>query len=86
MTNKNGNQTECRLGIQVLPVLPITEALFFDVGSVKELVKWTSPALHIEKWKGFAYALEGIYDKENAVKKICKFEGFDDGNSLTNLL
>ncbi|BBH00134.1 glycosyl hydrolase family 81 protein, partial [Prunus dulcis] len=43
---------ECRLGIQVLPILPITEVLFSDVGYVKQLVKWTSPALHTVKWKG----------------------------------
>ncbi|KAJ9682956.1 hypothetical protein PVL29_018803 [Vitis rotundifolia] len=81
---------ECRLGIQVLPVLPITEVLFSDVGFVRELVKWTLPALGREGvgegWKGFLYAMEGIYDKEGALEKIRKLSGYDDGNSLTNLL
>ncbi|GMY24453.1 putative endo-1,3(4)-beta-glucanase [Fagus crenata] len=81
---------ECRLGIQVLPLLPITEILFSDVGFVRELVKWTLPALGREGvgegWKGFLYSLEGIYDKEGALEKIKNLTGFDDGNSLTNLL
>ncbi|KAG5129335.1 hypothetical protein JHK84_035732 [Glycine max] len=82
---------ECRLDIQLLPLVPISEALFSYVGYVKELVKWTLPALNRdgvgEGWKGFdAYALEGIYDKESAWKKIKRLKGFDYGNSLTNLL
>ncbi|KAL6136095.1 hypothetical protein ACLB2K_061396 [Fragaria x ananassa] len=36
---------ECRLGIQVLPISPITEALFSNVSYVRELVSWTMPAL-----------------------------------------
>ncbi|KAL9230119.1 hypothetical protein vseg_005509 [Gypsophila vaccaria] len=81
---------ECRLGIQVLPILPITEALFPDVGFVKDLVNWTMPALGREGvgegWKGFVYALEGMYDKDSALDKIRSLKGFDDGNSLSNLL
>lgn len=81
---------ECRLGIQVLPLLPITEVLFSDVGFSRDLVNWTLPALQRdgvgEGWKGFVYALEGIYDKESALQKIRSLNGFDDGNSLTNLL
>lgn len=81
---------ECRLGIQVLPLLPITEVLFSDVGFVQELVKWTLPSLGRggvgEGWKGFAYAMEGIYDKDRAIEEIRNLNGFDDGNSLTNLL
>ncbi|KAL5582002.1 hypothetical protein UlMin_014444 [Ulmus minor] len=81
---------ECRLGIQVLPLLPITEVVFSDVGFVRELVKWTLPALQREGvgegWKGFVYALEGIYDKAGALEKTKSLSGFDDGNSLTNLL
>jgi endo-1,3(4)-beta-glucanase len=53
-------------------------------------VKWTLPALQREGvgegWKGFVYALEGIYDKEGALEKTRNLSGFDDGNSLTNLL
>ncbi|XP_057491532.1 glucan endo-1,3-beta-D-glucosidase ARB_01444-like [Actinidia eriantha] len=81
---------ECRLGIQLLPLLPISEALFSDIGFVRELVAWTLPALAREGvgegWKGFLYALEGIYDKEGALSKIRSLNGYDDGNSLTNLL
>ncbi|XP_042477412.1 probable endo-1,3(4)-beta-glucanase ARB_01444 [Macadamia integrifolia] len=81
---------ECRLGIQVLPLLPITEVLFSNVGFVKELVEWTLPALGregvTEGWKGFVYSLEGIYDKNGALEKIRSLNGFDDGNSLSNLL
>ncbi|XP_027077205.1 glucan endo-1,3-beta-D-glucosidase-like [Coffea arabica] len=81
---------ECRLGIQELPLLPITEILFSDVEYAKELVEWTLPALAREGvgegWKGFVYALEGIYDREGALAKIKQLTGYDDGNSLTNLL
>ncbi|XP_050228453.1 glucan endo-1,3-beta-D-glucosidase ARB_01444 [Mercurialis annua] len=81
---------ECRLGIQLLPLLPISEALFSDVGFVRELVNWTLPALAREGvgegWKGFVYALEGIIDKESALEKVRSLKGHDDGNSLTNLL
>ncbi|KAG8052317.1 hypothetical protein GUJ93_ZPchr0001g29968 [Zizania palustris] len=59
---------ECRLGIQLLPILPISKALFPDISFVKEIVDWTIPALSREGvgegWKGFVYALEGIYDKK----------------------
>ena len=39
-----------------------------------------------EGWKGFVYALEGVYDKTTALEKIRGLKGFDDGNSLSNLL
>ncbi|KAF7058756.1 hypothetical protein CFC21_065748 [Triticum aestivum] len=81
---------ECRLGIQLLPLLPISEALFPDVGFVKDLVSWTTPALARdgvgEGWKGFVYALEGVYDKESALAKTRALASHDDGNTLTNLL
>ena len=81
---------ECRLGIHVLPLSPITEALFSDVGYVKELVEWTLPNLNRkgvgEGWKGFIYAMEGTYDKESALQKVRSLKVFDDGNSMTNLL
>ncbi|MQL92750.1 hypothetical protein Taro_025377 [Colocasia esculenta] len=81
---------ECRLGIQVLPLLPITEVLFKDVGFVRELVKWASPALAREGvgegWKGFVYAMEGVYDRETALERTRMLSGFDDGNSLSNML
>ncbi|TKY50067.1 Endo-1,3(4)-beta-glucanase 1 [Spatholobus suberectus] len=39
-----------------------------------ELVEWTLPALNREGvgegWKGFVYALQGIYDNEDALQKI----------------
>ncbi|CAL0318735.1 unnamed protein product [Lupinus luteus] len=81
---------ECRVGIQLLPIVPISEVLFSNVGYVKELVKWTLPALERgdveDGWKGFVYALEGIYDNESGLKKIRRLNGFDDGNSFSNLL
>lgn len=81
---------ECRLGIQLLPLLPISEVLFSDIGFTKELVTWTLPALDREGvgegWKGFVYALEGVYDKQGALEKIRNLTGYDDGNSLSNLL
>lgn len=81
---------ECRLGIQVLPILPITDLLFSDVGFVREVVNWALPSLGREGveegWKGFVYALESIYDKDGALQKIRNLKDFDDGNSLTNLL
>ncbi|CAB4305353.1 unnamed protein product [Prunus armeniaca] len=83
---------EIRLGIQMLPISPITEVLFSDVGFAREVVNWTLPALHREGegvdegWKGFVYCVQGIYDKEGALEKIRSLKGFDDGNSLTNLL
>lgn len=40
---------ECRLGIQVLPISPITEVFFSNVSYVKELVDWTTPALNREE-------------------------------------
>jgi endo-1,3(4)-beta-glucanase len=81
---------ECRLGIQLLPLLPVSEALFPDAAFVRDLVAWTLPALARdgvgEGWKGFVYALEGVYDKEGALAKTRALTGHDDGNSLTNLL
>jgi endo-1,3(4)-beta-glucanase len=76
-------------------LLPISEVLFSDVDYsdvdyVKDLVECALPALESdgvgEGWKGFLCALEGIYDKDGALEKIRKLSGFDDGNSLSNLL
>ncbi|MED6126293.1 hypothetical protein PIB30_076988 [Stylosanthes scabra] len=81
---------ECRLGIQLLPLVPVSESLFSNVSFVKEVVEWTMPALDRdgvgEGWKGFVYALEGVYDSESALEKIRSLKGFDDGNSFSNLL
>lgn len=81
---------ECRLGIQVLPLLPVTEVLFRDVGFLESAVKWAESVLGRdgvgEGWKGFLYALEGVYDREDALEKTRELKGFDDGNSASNLL
>ncbi|XP_045818216.1 primary septum endo-1,3(4)-beta-glucanase-like [Trifolium pratense] len=81
---------QCLLGIQVLPLVPISEVLFSDVDYVKDLVEWALPSLERdgvgEGWKGFLYALQGIYDKEGALEKVRKLSGFDNGNSFSNLL
>ncbi|KAI8032371.1 hypothetical protein LOK49_LG01G03567 [Camellia lanceoleosa] len=78
------------VGIQLLPLLPITEVLFCESGFVRDLVASASKALGregvLEGWKGFLHALEGVYDKESALGKIRNLNGFGDGNSLTNLL
>ncbi|KAI3799072.1 hypothetical protein L1987_34362 [Smallanthus sonchifolius] len=81
---------EIRLGIQVLPLLPITEILFSDLEYAKQLVDWALPSMKREGvgegWKGFVYALEGLYEKETALKNIRSLTGHDDGNSLSNML
>ncbi|KAK4765932.1 hypothetical protein SAY87_007574 [Trapa incisa] len=81
---------ECRLGIQLLPLLPISEILFSDAEFVQELVDWTYPVLERagvgEGWKGFVYALQGVYNRDVALEKIKGLKGHDDGNSLSNLL
>lgn len=81
---------ECRLGIQLLPILPITEVLFQDIKYVQELVQWTLPALSRpnvgEGWKGFVYALQALYAPEEALQNVLSLSGHDDGNSLSNLL
>ncbi|KAG2404016.1 hypothetical protein LR48_Vigan843s002200 [Vigna angularis] len=77
---------ECRLGIQVLPLSPITETLFSDAAYVKELVEWTFPSLSSQSWKGMTYALQGIYDKQTALRNIRTLTAFEDGNSFSNIL
>ncbi|KAG2572434.1 hypothetical protein PVAP13_7KG178800 [Panicum virgatum] len=81
---------ECRLGIQVLPLLPVSEALFPDAAFARDLVEWALPALARDGvgdwWKGFVYALQGIYDTEVALAKVRELTAHDNGNSLTNLL
>ncbi|KAK3413568.1 hypothetical protein EUGRSUZ_I02117 [Eucalyptus grandis] len=82
-------QRDCRLGIQVLPLSRITEVLFSDIQFSKQLVDWTYPALNregIEGWRGFVCALEGIFDQGSAMEKVRSLSGFDDGNSISNLL
>ncbi|RHN49227.1 putative endo-1,3(4)-beta-glucanase [Medicago truncatula] len=65
---------ERSLGIQLLPLFPISEVLFCDV----TYVEWTLPALKW-CWEKFVYALREIYDNKGALKKIRKLKGFDDG-------
>ncbi|GKD67735.1 probable endo-1,3(4)-beta-glucanase [Tanacetum coccineum] len=78
---------ESRTGIQVPPVLPITKVLFSEVMFARQLLKWIVPVFKRkggvgEGWKGFVYALEGIYDNKAALKKIKSLSEHDDGNSL----
>lgn len=81
---------ECRLGIQLLPILPITEVLFQNIDFVQELVEWAMPSLGradvTDGWKGFVYALQALYEPEKAFKNIMALSEHDDGNSLSNLL
>ncbi|KAF3788528.1 hypothetical protein EJ110_NYTH07906 [Nymphaea thermarum] len=67
---------ECRLGIQLLPILPITEVLFSNADFVKQLVNWVVPVL----------GRDGVGEGWSAVQKRRTLNGHDDGNSLTNLL
>ncbi|KAK2632640.1 hypothetical protein EUGRSUZ_L01291 [Eucalyptus grandis] len=85
----SAERRDCRLGIQVLPLSPITEVLFSDVQFAKQLVDWTYSTLNregIEGWRGYVCALEGIFDQGNALEKVRSLSGFDDGNSMSNLL
>lgn len=81
---------ECRLGIQLLPILPITEFLFRDVQFVKELVEWAWPSLSRpdvkDGWKGFVYALQALYAPQKSLRNVAALSEHDDGNSLSNML
>lgn len=81
---------ECRLGIQLLPLTPASEAMYEDSAFAREIVEWTEPALRRdgvgEGWKGFVYALQALYDRQPALARIRALTAFDDGNSLSNLL
>eukprot|EP00252_Welwitschia_mirabilis_P023818 TRINITY_DN6844_c0_g3_i1.p1 TRINITY_DN6844_c0_g3~~TRINITY_DN6844_c0_g3_i1.p1 ORF type:complete len:438 (-),score=55.42 TRINITY_DN6844_c0_g3_i1:57-1220(-) len=85
-----GEWRECRMGIQLIPLVPITESLFDNKDYVEELVEWTLPALKrsgvTDGWRGFVYALQAVYDKDAALSNILQLTSHDDGNSLTNLL
>ncbi|KAF8012792.1 hypothetical protein BT93_I0828 [Corymbia citriodora subsp. variegata] len=89
LRSAGAERKDCRLGIQVLPLLPITEVLFSDIQFAKQLVDWAYPALNkegTEGWKGFVHALEGICDRGGVPEKVRSLSGFDDGNSMSNLL
>lgn len=81
---------DCRLGIQVLPITPVTEAMFPDKHYVKELVDWATELINNENvtdaWRGFIYALKAIYDPRAALEAATSLNGHDDGNSYSNLL
>ncbi|MED6106104.1 hypothetical protein PIB30_001498 [Stylosanthes scabra] len=81
------SEKDIKVALHVLPLLPISECLFSNVDFVKELVEWTESRYGAgDWWKGFVYALEGIYDNQIALKKIRSLKQFDCGNSLSNLL
>ncbi|XP_024545107.1 putative endo-1,3(4)-beta-glucanase 2 [Selaginella moellendorffii] len=82
---------EVRLGIQVLPVTPVTEVLFSDTGFAREVVEWASAAMDSrpeasDGWKGFVFALQASYDPATALHHARQLKEFDDGNSASNLL
>ncbi|KAL2634207.1 hypothetical protein R1flu_005686 [Riccia fluitans] len=81
---------EICLGIQVLPLSPVTEILFSDIDFVKELVDWALPSLSrpgvTDAWRGFVYALMALLCPTKAHRLIHELTEYDDGNSLTNLL
>ncbi|XP_024545150.1 putative endo-1,3(4)-beta-glucanase 2 [Selaginella moellendorffii] len=77
---------ECRVGIQVIPVTPATEALYDDVDYNRQLYEWASPAVQSDTWRGFALAVQATYDPARARANVELLERFDDGNSLSNML
>ncbi|KAK9740557.1 hypothetical protein RND81_03G044400 [Saponaria officinalis] len=86
----SAEQRDIRVGMNVLPLLPITEILFSDVSFVKEVVEWATPSLMRkdaeDAWIGFVYALEALYDKASPLKKIRSLKSFNEGHSLTSFL
>ncbi|CAI5498031.1 unnamed protein product [Closterium sp. Naga37s-1] len=80
---------EKRVGIQVLPVSPYLKHLFPDPEFAKQLVEWAQPVLSgaaTDEWRGFAWALQVLYDPQGARANIASLGAFDDGNSKTNML
>ncbi|CAI7782493.1 unnamed protein product [Closterium sp. NIES-53] len=80
---------EKRVGIQVLPVSPFLTHLFPDHDFAKQLVEWAQPVLSgaaTDEWRGFAWALQALYDPQGARTNIAALTVFDDGNSKTNML
>ncbi|CAI5498032.1 unnamed protein product [Closterium sp. Naga37s-1] len=80
---------EKRVGIQVLPVSPYLKHLFPDLEFAKQLVEWAQPVLSgatTDEWRGFAWALQALYDPQGARANIAALGAFDDGNSKTNML
>ncbi|CAI7842498.1 unnamed protein product [Closterium sp. NIES-53] len=80
---------EKRVGIQVLPVTPFLTHLFPDHEFAKQLVEWAQPVLSgaaTDEWRGFAWALQALYDPQGARANIAALGAFDDGNSKTNML
>ncbi|CAI5534053.1 unnamed protein product [Closterium sp. Naga37s-1] len=80
---------EKRVGIQVLPVSPFLTHLFPDHEFAKQLVEWAQPVLSgaaTDEWRGFAWALQALYDLQGARVNIAALTAFDDGNSRTNML
>ncbi|CAI5484079.1 unnamed protein product [Closterium sp. Yama58-4] len=79
---------EKRLGIQVLPVSPYLKHLFPDPEFAKQLVEWAQPVLSgaaTDEWRGFAWALQALYDPHGARANIAALGAFDDGNSMSNM-
>ncbi|CAI6012563.1 unnamed protein product [Closterium sp. NIES-65] len=79
-----------RVGIQVLPVTPFLAHLFPDRAYARQLVEWAQPVLSgsgvTDEWRGFAWALQALYDPAGARGRISALGAFDDGNSKTNML
>ncbi|CAI6002492.1 unnamed protein product [Closterium sp. NIES-64] len=73
----------------VLPVTPYLKHLFPDPEFAKQLVEWAQPVLSgaaTDEWRGFAWALQALYDPQGARANIAALGAFDDGNSKTNML
>ncbi|GJP41208.1 hypothetical protein CLOM_g882 [Closterium sp. NIES-68] len=83
-------QTDKRVGIQVLPITPFLSRLFPDAAFNRQVVQWVLPVLAgdatTDEWRGFAWALQATYDPAAARANIEELEAFDDGNSKSNML
>ncbi|CAI5488167.1 unnamed protein product [Closterium sp. Naga37s-1] len=55
----------------------------------KRLVEWAQPVLSsaaTDEWRGFAWALQALYDPQGATANIAALGAFYDGTSKTNML
>jgi endo-1,3(4)-beta-glucanase len=78
-------------GIQFLPFTPITELLLVESWVHEEypvlaaaLTRGNPPLA--DPWKGFIVGAQAIIDKQGAWTSAMSLNGWDNGNSKTNLL
>lgn len=83
-----GSNIEYRRGIQIVPILPITESLVpsawanaFYTNEIAATVGAMAAG-----WQNFMYAAQATFDKTTAWTNATSLSGFDGGNSKTNQL